>query len=208
MLMADRAYAELRDRIVTLQIPPGAPIGEEAVARDLQMGRTPVREAVKRLELESLVTVFRSRGTFASKVSISDLGDISDLRQQLEGHAAVLAAQRITNAQLADLQGLLHELSAVPEDPDGKALIALDARVHDFVYRCAGNGHLEQTLARYFNLSRRMWHLVLDRMPDPPTDLDEHRRLLEAIRAHDTERARQELADHIAIFERALREVL
>ena len=60
--LADRAYAQLRDRIVSLRIPPGAPINEDALGRELDVGRTPMREAIKRLALENLVTVFPRRG--------------------------------------------------------------------------------------------------------------------------------------------------
>ena len=95
-LLADRAYVELRDRLVTLRIAPGAPIDEDLLGRELEMGRTPVREAIKRLALENLVTVFPRRGTFASEINITDLAHISDVRTQLEGHAAYRAAQRIT----------------------------------------------------------------------------------------------------------------
>jgi DNA-binding GntR family transcriptional regulator len=86
-LLADRAYAGLRDRIVTLRIPPGAPIDEDLIGAELEMGRTPVREAIKRLALENLITVFPRRGTFASEINITDLAHVSDVRAQLEGHA-------------------------------------------------------------------------------------------------------------------------
>src|ERR1700694_2176997 len=97
-LMADRAYSELRDRIVKLAIAPGAPINEDALGQELEMGRTPVREAIKRLALENLVTVFPRRGTFASEINIPHLTAISAVRVQLEGHAAYRAAERITLA--------------------------------------------------------------------------------------------------------------
>src|ERR1700735_4578935 len=106
-LLADRAYAELRDRIVTLGIAPGAPIDEDQLGSELGIGRTPVREAIKRLALENLVTVFPRRGTFASEINITDLADISDVRTQLEGHAALRAAQRITPARRAEVEELL-----------------------------------------------------------------------------------------------------
>src|SRR6185437_14102560 len=137
-LLADRAYSELRDRIVTLAIPPGAPINEDLLGRELQMGRTPVREAIKRLALENLVAVFPRRGTFASEINITDLAHISDVRVQLEGHAAYRAAQRITPAQRAELDELLAEIARDDEGEPGQ-LMQLDARIHRFVYRCAGN---------------------------------------------------------------------
>src|SRR6201994_3419092 len=121
-LLADRAYRALRDRLVTLRIPPGAPIDEDAIGRELKMGRTPVREAIKRLALENLVTVFPRRGTFASEINITDLAHISDVRTTLEGHAAYRAAERITDAQRADLQQLLEELGQSQGSDDTEAL--------------------------------------------------------------------------------------
>ena len=110
-LLADRAYVQLRDLIITLRIRPGDPIDEDRLGEALQMGRTPVREAVKRLALENLVTVFPRRGTFASDINITDLTHISEVRVVLEAHAAYRAAERITDAQRAELAELLDELS-------------------------------------------------------------------------------------------------
>ncbi len=207
-LLADRAYTELRDRIVTLQIPPGAPIDEDLLGAELKIGRTPVREAIKRLALENLVTVYPRRGTFASEINITDLADVSDVRAQLEGHAAYRAAQRITDAQRAELDQLLEELGHSRGSDDIEKLMALDARVHRFIYRCAGNPYLEQTLTRYFNLSLRIWHLVLDRLPHLFTRVHEHDDLLRAIEAGDADKARRVLSEHVATFEREIRVVL
>ncbi|MDQ6818021.1 MAG: GntR family transcriptional regulator, partial [Actinomycetota bacterium] len=125
--------------IVTLRLSPGAPIDEDRLGRQMQMGRTPVREAIKRLALENLVAVFPRRGTFASEINVTDLAHISDVRIQLEGHAAHRAAERITDAQLRELTALLEELARSRGSDDRKELMALDARVHRLIYRCAGN---------------------------------------------------------------------
>src|SRR5437588_408014 len=109
LLLADRAYRELRDRLVTLRIAPGSPIDEDVIGRELDMGRTPVREAIKRLALENLVAVFPRRGTFASDINITDLAHISDVRVQLEGHAAYRAAPRITAAHREEPDTLLSD---------------------------------------------------------------------------------------------------
>jgi DNA-binding GntR family transcriptional regulator len=207
-LLADRAYTELRDRIVSLQIAPGAPIDEDGLGAELDMGRTPVREAIKRLALENLVNVFPRRGTFASEINITDLAHISDVRMVLEGHAAYRAAERITDAQRAELEQLLAELRASRGSDNTGALMALDARVHRFVHRCAGNPYLEETLNRYFNLSLRIWHLVFDRLPHLFARVHEHDDVLHAIAAGESERARDVLTEHIATFEREIRAVL
>jgi DNA-binding GntR family transcriptional regulator len=114
--------------IVTLHLTPGAPIDEDLLGRRLRMGRTPVREAIKRLALENLVTVLPRRGTFASEINITDLAHISDVRIQLEGHAAHRAAERITEPQLRELSALLEELARSRGSDDREILMALDAR--------------------------------------------------------------------------------
>src|SRR6516165_12015141 len=207
-LLADRAYAELRDRIVTLRIPPGSPIDEDQLGEELGMGRTPVREAIKRLALENLVTVFPRRGTFASEINITDLAHISDVRVQLEGHAAYRAAERITDSQRAALAGLLAELDIRRGDEDLEALMELDTTVHRFIYHCAGNPFLEETLGRYLNLSLRIWYLVIDRLPHLFARVHEHEEVLRAIEAGQAERAREILTQHIATFEQEIRSVL
>ncbi len=207
-LLADSAYRALRDRLVTLRIPPGSPIDEDAIGRELKMGRTPVREAIKRLALENLVTVFPRRGTFASEINITDLADISDVRAQLEGHAAYRAAERITDTQRADLSGLLVELELSRGQDDVEVLMELDATVHRFIYQCAGNPFLEETLGRYLNLSLRIWYLVIDRLPHLFARVHEHEEVLHAIESGQAERAREILTRHIGTFEREIRSVL
>ena len=138
-LMADRAYAEMRDRIVTLRIPPGSPIDEDALGKELDMGRTPVREAIKRLSLENLVTVFPRRGTFASEINITDLAHIADVRVQLEAHAAYRAAERVGPAQREELEELLAELErSDASGPTRARWCELDTRVHRFIYPLRG----------------------------------------------------------------------
>jgi DNA-binding GntR family transcriptional regulator len=207
-LLGDLAYIELRDRIVTLRIPPRTPIDEDAIGAELGMGRTPVREAVKRLVLENLVTVFPRRGTFASEVNITDLAHISDVRAQLEGHAAYRAAERLTDQRRSELAQLLRELGSGQGSGDLEALMSLDTRVHRFIYRCADNPYLEQTLGRYLNLSLRIWYLVLDRLPHLLARVNELDDVLRAIADGEADRARAMLIEHISTFEREVRAVL
>src|SRR5579875_1684576 len=207
-LLADRAYDELRDRIVTLRIAPGEPIDEDALGEELGMGRTPVREAIKRLALEDLVTVYPRRGTFASEINITDLAHISDVRAQLEGHAAFRAAQRLTAELREELQLLLARLGEVDGGRGHDELMGADAAVHRFVHRAAANPYLEETLRRYFNLSLRIWYLALDRLPHVGAREDERTQVRQAVAGGEAERAREVMARHVEFFERLLRAVL
>jgi DNA-binding GntR family transcriptional regulator len=207
-LLADRAYTELRDRLVTLRIAPGEPIDEDLLGGELGIGRTPVREAIKRLALENLVTVYPRRGTFASEINITDLAYISDVRVQLEGLAARRAAQHATPAQRLEAEQLIAELQRSRGSDDTAALMTLDTRVHRFLYEAAGNPFLEETLARYLNLSLRIWYIVLDRLPHLFARVHEHESLLRAIADGDCDRAREIVGEHIATFDDEIRSVL
>ena len=207
-LLADRAYVEIRDRVLTLQLPPGSPIDEDELIRELGIGRTPIREAIKRLALEDLVTVYPRRGTFVSDINITDLAQISDLRIQLEGHAAFRAAERATAADRAEAEALIAALEEAATSNDQEQLMRVDAAVHRFVYRCSRNVYLAGAAERYLNLSLRIWHLVLDRLENLDESVLSNRELLQALIAGDPERARALAVDHVATFEREMRSVL
>jgi len=206
--LSEQAYVALRDRIVRLGLPPGAALTEETLMRELGLGRTPIREAVKRLALEDLVVIYPRRGTFVSEINITDLAQISDVRLRLEGHAAYRAAEHATADDRAEGKMLVDELEQLHDGADGDALMRLDARIHRHVYRCSRNPYLESTLDRYLNLSLRIWYLVIDRLPHLEQSVFEHRDLLGAIDQGDATGARELAESHVATFEREIRTVL
>ena len=205
--LADQAYAEVRDRIVSLRMPPRSAINEDSLMAELGVGRTPVREAIKRLALESLVDVYPRRGTFVSEIQITDLAMISEVRERLESYAAELAAQRLRPEDVPELESLLERIETGSTEATD-ALMDLDASVHRFIYRTARNRYLRDTLERYFNLAARIWYLALDRVPSMQANVSQHRDLLIAIRDHDEGRARTVAANHVSEFAAAMREVL
>ena len=201
---AERAYLALRDMLVTLEIRPGAPVVEGELTARIGVGRTPLREAIRRLESERLVTVYPRRGTFASEIELADLSLLTDVREELEGHAAARAAERATAGERSELEALVGEL-----DPDGPVdRLTQDALVHRAVYRAAHNPFLEETATVYHNLSTRIWHLYRDRIPDLGAHIEEHRELLDAIVAGDARRARSAAVAHVRNFARAVGRLL
>src|SRR3954471_17973760 len=109
-LAADRAYLAIRGLIVSLGLRPGAVIDERELMQQLGLGRTPVREALRRLAQERLVEVFPRRGMFVTEVDARDLARLCEVRLALEPEAARLAAERATQADLAELRVVLGEL--------------------------------------------------------------------------------------------------
>jgi DNA-binding GntR family transcriptional regulator len=203
--LSDQAYTAIRDLLITLEIPPGSLINEEALMRLLEMGRTPVREAIKRLELEKLAAIYPRRGTFATDVNITDLGRISEVRLPLEGLAAACAANR---ASQNDLDALERILGAHRDSDDNRRLLQIDVSLHRAVYHATRNPYLEATLNQYLNLSLRMLYLALDRLPHLAAHLAEQRELVNAIKAHDSDRAQSLAVQHLAVFADEMRAVL
>ena len=203
-LISDRAYAELRDRIVTLRLAPGTVLREDELMTDLAIGRTPLREAIKRLALENLVAVQPRSGTYVTAVEASDIVHISEVRAELEGQAAELAARRLDGEARARIEALLDRVRASTRDGGTAALMGLDESIHRLVWDAARNPYLTETLERYFVLSLRIWYVVLDRVPALGASVLDHARMLEAILAGDASRARALMRDHVVEFEREI----
>ena len=200
-LIADRAYTAMRDRIVTLRLPPGTALREEELMRTLGLGRTPLREAVKRLALEGLVEVRPRSGTYVTPVEATDIVHIAEVRAELEAQAARLAAKRINDALRATARALDAELQAIEGTTGIDAYMRLDERVHHFVWEAAGNPYLLDALERLWALSLRIWHLVLERVAALPAAVHEQRALLEAVVAGDARRASARMREHVQAFE-------
>jgi len=206
--LADRAYESLRDRLVTLEIAPGDALNDEALARSLGVGRTPVREALKRLEMDRLVVTYPRRGTFATRVEINDLAYISEIRAELEPLAAGRAARLATATSRQALREVLDAADRLSPEASPLDILRADAAIHRTIYRAAANPYLQDALIRYTNLSARIWCLVMDRLDGVAGHLHEHRDLVEAIIAGDGDLAAQLSRAHVDRFETAVRAAL
>jgi DNA-binding GntR family transcriptional regulator len=202
-LISARAYAELRDRIVTLRLAPGTVLREDELMSDLAIGRTPLREAIKRLALENLVAVQPRSGTYVTSVDAADIVHISEVRAELEGQAAELAARRLDAALRARAESLLARIATL-DRADQDALMALDEAIHRLAWEGSRNPYLIETLERYFALSLRVWYVVLDRVPGLGSAVLDHAQLLEAILAGDAALARELMREHVVAFEREI----
>jgi DNA-binding GntR family transcriptional regulator len=204
---SEEAYSRILERIVSLEMPPGSVVNEARLREELKIGRTPIREALQRLARENLVKSIPHRGTFVTDVNITDLARITEVRVVLESHAARLAAEKLAVVDRESLRELL-ELFSRARVTDQRELMQLDQRIHRAIYRAARNPFLESTLERYFNLSLRLWYLVLDREVGLREAVDEHVELLRAILAGDGDLAETIMRRHVTGFEREIRKVL
>jgi DNA-binding GntR family transcriptional regulator len=204
--LADQAYYAIRDLIVSLELPPGSAVREPELTGELGIGRTPVREALRRLAQERLVEVFPRRGIFVTTVDVRDLARLCEVRAVLEPEAARLAAERATQADLAELRGLLGVLGARGRRDD-RHLIELDQLIHRAVYKACHNQFLAESLEAYYAHAQRIWMLALA-STDLGAAVREHVGLLDAILRGDGERAAELMRQHVETFEEEMRDVL
>lgn len=202
-----RAYERIREEIVSLELAPGAPINEQELADRLNMGLTPVHEALQWLAHDNLVVISPRHGLYVADVNLPDLEQISELRTVLEALCAKLAAQRATQDDLVVLEQLRQESLQAPR-LDTRHLLELDHRLHRAVARAAHNKYLEHVLEHFFGLSQRLWYLVLPELGFLKTALEKHLKLVDAIRASDAESAENIMRDHVCDFYAQVRQVV
>lgn len=191
---ADDAYRRIKERIISLEMPPGSTFYESALADLLQIGRTPVREALVRLQLEGLVEASPRSGYRVSAITVKDARDMLTLRALLEGEAARLAAGRAEDAaSLAELERLCRA-SYNPDDPRSiHAFLRANTRFHSMIAEVGGNRRLAAALRSLLEQLERLFHLGLALSSRADEIVHEHRDLLDAILRGDQTGA-QEIA--------------
>lgn len=205
--LAEHAYLELRERIIDMRLQPGEALDEDALMKELGVGRTPMREAVKRLESDRMLTVYPRRGTIVSDVNIKDLRAISDARRVLESFAARRAAEQVTDEDRVMLRACLDDLARDGGTSNIDAM-DLDERIHRAIYTIMRNSYVEATLIQYFSLSQRMWNFVLAGLAPISSNVREHAELLTAIVDGDPARASALAEQHVTHFEDLVRGAL
>jgi DNA-binding GntR family transcriptional regulator len=207
MRLSEKAYQLIKEKVITLELPPSALIDEPSLMQELGLGRTPIREALQRLDSEGLVNIIPRRGTFVSDVSFTDLPRLFELRASLEGFCARLAARRITDSQIENMESVLRELEAV-QGEDRRALMNVDERFHKLLYEAAHNEFLAETLGRLYDLSLRLWHLVFYRLDDVRHSIEQHRSILGALKEGNESEAEALIREHIVEFQQSIKETL
>jgi len=198
---SSEAYRSIKEKIITLELPPASLIDEAKLIADLGLGRTPIREALQRLALENLVVILPRRGTIVADLNMSDLQKIFEIRIELEICAVRLAARRATAAQIDAMEALFHDADRLLGDGDNYQLIQLDHQAHRLVAEAAHNEFLEDMLDHLYNHVLRLWYVSLQRVQRMREAIEEHREIVAAIRASDAERAALVMHAHITAFQ-------
>jgi DNA-binding GntR family transcriptional regulator len=195
----DRAYQQLLELVLAGALNPDQPLSERKLAESLAVGRTPMREAIKRMTREGLVEVRPARGTYIRQITRSDIQDIYEVRQGVEGTAAFLAAERGPTKEFTKYHRMFREMIERPDSFDLAAIHQAGQDFHVEMFRAARNPYL---LEIYEPMRlRHQIALLLPRLYDHAfihASVHEHLDILSAIEDRDSEKARQLICEHLA----------
>ncbi len=205
--LSQQAYEQIKTKIIRLEMPPGSVVDEAQLQEELGLGRTPIREALKRLSWEKLATIVPRRGIFVSDVGYTDLQHLLELRIEMEGLAARLGARRGKAKDWAQMQSLIDQLSQVDEH-DYDTLIDLDEQFHHALYAASRNEFLHDQLAVSYSLTKRLWYLVTGNNGEHDVSTVAHEQILAHLKAGRGEEASAELASHIQTLQNRMQPLI
>lgn len=194
----------LRDAVRRGILQPGERLMEIQLAEDLGVSRTPVREAIRKLEMEGYVIMMPRRGTYVADLSIRDINEVFEIRTSLESLASGLAAERINDDELEKLQRLLVEIGAYIKSGDMESIVRTDTEFHDLLYQASRNSRLVGIIS---NLREQLTRFRTTSMSFPgrlKATLEEHRKIVEAIAQGDEKAARKAAEHHMEKSEQTL----
>ena len=195
--LSSRVFHKLRESILSGTYAPGEELKEKMIGEELGVSRTPVREALRQLELEGLVNIIPNKGAYVIGISQKDIRDIYEIRSRLEGLCARWAARCITKEQLDELEENTYLADFHVAKGNHEQVVELDSRFHEILYTASGSKELRHVLLDFHRYAERTRRITLG---DPARALkssEEHRRILEALKLHDEDQAEMLANEHI-----------
>lgn len=206
--LREMVYESLREAINLCRLRPGERLMEIQLAEEMGVSRTPVREAIRKLELEGFVAMVPRKGAYVAGISLKDIVDVFEIRASLEALAAGLAAERITDEEMELLERSLVEISEFSTDENIKAIVDGDVNFHDIIYKASRNHRLVQIITHLQEQIHRFRMTSLSQPGRTKIALDEHKSIVEAISDRNVELAQQLAREHIENAEQSLLNVM
>ena len=203
--MTDRAYRQLEELIVTLQLPPGTVLSEQVLAQRLDIGRTPIREALQRLARDGLVVILPRRGILVSEINLRTQLRLLEVRRELERLMSRLAAERATPAESDEFAELARHMMKASRDADDLAFMRLDRRFNALLAQAARNEFATRSMGLMNALSRRFWYQHYKEAADLGLAAKLHAEVAQAVATRNSEAAAtasDRLVDYIESFAR------
>ncbi len=192
-----RVFNKLREDILAGVHRENDELKENSIANELGVSRTPVREALRQLELEGLVTMIPNKGAYVTGITSKDMHDIYVIRSYLEGLCAKWACEHITQAQIEELEEVLYLSDFHAKKNHNEQMVELDNKFHELIYQASGSKILYHVLSDFHHYVERIRKITLAMPSRASQASQEHSAILDAIRERDGKLAEQLACDHI-----------
>ena len=195
--LGTRVFHIIRENILSGKYQKGEELKEKTIGEEIGVSRTPVREALRQLELEGLVTIIPNKGAYVVGISQKDVRDIYEIRSRLEGLCARWAAEEISKEQLDELEENIYLSDFHLSKGNYEQLLELDNRFHEILYQASGSKELRHVLSDFHHYVQRVRKITLAGTERAPHSIEEHRRIVEALKLHDADMAELEANEHL-----------
>ncbi|MEK3720422.1 GntR family transcriptional regulator [Paenibacillus sp. FSL H8-0034] len=193
----DVVYERLKDAIISEQYKPGHHLKERELAKLYGISTTPLKEALRRLEQEGLVTTSARRGTFVSSDIMNSVEEINWARSALEGVAARLAALKISDDEISQLGAVVEQMKQFTESKDAEKLLILNADFHKMIRTCAKNNYIFQQIEAIHSFDRSFRRKALSHVEELERGFQEHVQIYRQICARNADGAEHAMISHI-----------
>ena len=202
--LRDVVCEALRAAIQSGELPPGERLMEIPLAEELGVSRTPIREAIRKLEQEGFVVMIPRRGTYVADITLKDINQVFEIRSSLEELAASLASERITPDELEELERHLVSINDYMESRDFDKIVAADIAFHEVLYSASRNDRLIEIIHNLREQTFRFRSVSMNQPGRLAKTWEEHRLLVEALADHNPQQARRIARIHTEHSEQAL----
>lgn len=206
--LRETVFETIRQAIIDGVLPPGERLMEVQLAEDLGVSRTPVREAIRKLELEGLVHMLPRKGARVAPLSPGDVRDMMQIRGALEALAARLAAKNAGMIQIGALKHNNYLFEKAAREGNIAGIVSSDIAFHETLYEASGNSRLRTMINALREQMQRVRILYISSMKDTSALVGQHASVIAAIEAHDPERAWEESQKHITETNADMEQVL
>jgi len=201
-------FESLREAIISGVLKPGERMMEIQLADEMGVSRTPVREAIRKLELEGFVVMIPRKGAYVAGISLKDIADVFEIRAALEGLAAGLAAERITEEELEEMERMMVRKAEIIENNDLESIVEVDTAFHDILFKASRNERLVQILSNLREQIQRFRTTSLAVPGRMKEALEEHRKIVEVLSERNVVLAQSLATEHIENAENVMLEAL
>lgn len=195
--LSSRVFHTIRENILSGKYATDEELKEKSIGEELGVSRTPVREALRQLELEGLVTIIPNKGAYVVGISQKDIRDIYEIRSRLEGLCARWAALNITKEQLDELEENIYLSDFHSSKGNSEQVVELDNRFHEILYNASGSKELKHVLLDFHHYVQRVRKITLAVQERAVSSNDEHRKIVQALKKHNADEAEKLANEHI-----------